>query len=256
MDRREGFGGFNGRFGRTVPLSFVLTGAISIAGLPLLPAIAPPQPAIAQQLSWSAIFSRFRRDKPTHGRRGGVCIVFPVEGEGGSPIRETQPTFLWQGLAGKIALRRAGEEKAFWDNTKDPKDSGKLNLEVIRSRSYDGPPLQRGQTYEVLFFGDWVTSMPPAGQRSVPGGASQRFRVLSQTEETAVKAALTALEAKLKATGASEEAIALERANFFAQRQLWSDAAQAAFSLKDPAPAGQQSAKEIAAQLCRPPEKQ
>jgi hypothetical protein len=244
MHHREGFGWFNARFWFTVTLSFVLTVTIAIADLhPLLPSLFPPQTAIAQ-LSWGRIFSGFRRSKPPHGSRGGVCILFPVEGEGTSLIREIRPTFLWQGFAGKIALRRAGNKEAFWSQpiSGQPKP-GEIMQSVARQLRYDGAPLQPGQTYEALFYGLTNSAEPVA---------VQPFRVLSATEQTEVRTALTALETKLKADGAGESAIALERANFFAQRQLWSDAAVEAFFQKNPPPERQQLT-EISTQLCRPP---
>jgi hypothetical protein len=245
MRHRERFDWLNGRFWLTVALSFVLTMTIAIGDLhPLLPSLSTSQNAIAQQLSWGRIFSGFRRSKPPHGSRGGVCILFPVEGEGASLIREIRPTFLWQGFAGKIALRRAGDKEAFWSKPigGQPK-LGESVQSIARQLRYDGIPLLPGETYEVLFY---------ALANSTEPVAVQPFRVLSATEQTEMRTALTTLQTQLRADGASQETIALERANFFAQRQLWSDAAREVVYLKNSSPEWQQTLKEITTQLCRP----
>jgi hypothetical protein len=48
------------------------------------------------------------------------------------------------------------------------------------------------------------------------------------------------------------EEIALQRANYFAQRDLWSDALQEIYSVQNPSPTLTRNAQEILSYLCEP----
>jgi hypothetical protein len=65
-------------------------------------------------------------------------------------------------------------------------------------------------------------------------------------------AELAAMETQLSAAGSTAEEIALERANYFAQRDLWSDALQEIYSVKNPSAALTSNAQEILTYLCEP----
>jgi predicted Fe-Mo cluster-binding NifX family protein len=110
-----------------------------------------------------------------------------------------------------------------------------------QSATYTGKALEPGQKY------DWELVVDPAL------GNSQRFtfQVMEAQKRDRITAELTALETQLKAAGATAEEIALERANYFAERDLWSDALQEVYSVKNPSATLTQAAQEMSAWACK-----
>ncbi|NEQ88642.1 MAG: DUF928 domain-containing protein, partial [Moorea sp. SIO2I5] len=78
---------------------------------------------------------------------------------------------------------------------------------------YQGKPLQPGKDYF------WRNTIP---LEELP--TKKSFRLMNDEKRNQVTADLTALESKLKAENASADQIALERVNYFINKQLWSDA--------------------------------
>ena len=66
-----------------------------------------------------------------------------------------------------------------------------------------------------------------------------------------VTAELRLLERLRKNQGADREKIAFIKANYFAQKGLWSDALQQAYSVPNPSPKLSQVLKDLPNQLCK-----
>jgi hypothetical protein len=75
---------------------------------------------------------------------------------------------------------------------------------------------------------------------------------MGSPERERLAAELAALEAQLKAAGATAEEIALERANYFAQRDLWSDALQEIDSAKNSSVELTGKLQDLVNYLCEP----
>ena len=208
---------------------------------------------ISQQFSWGNILAGLRRRKPPMGSRGEICILSPAEVEEVTLMVDTQPVFLWQGRAGAIALRRAGEAQPFWrkptgvyperGTASHRVERVQLSLQKpgVRRFRYTGEPLQPGQTYELLLFEFSATPYPKA---------RQSFRIIPEAERTQVVADLNRLNQNLKAKGLSEEQISLHRANNFVRNQLWSSAVQEVYSVKNPSAELSKVVQEIPAKIC------
>jgi hypothetical protein len=176
-------------------------------------------------ISWSEIWEKLRRTKRSGGGRpiSGLCAIAPVklverdakQGEN----RETQkvwsdrPLFLWNSKGGavqQIELFLKESDTAFWSREIP---------EGATSIIYDGEPLKPGQTYE------WQLTAPfPQAQ--------PLFRVMDSQEREEIKVGLKQLEEQFK--GASVEKMALEKANYFAEQELWSDALRELYSVPNP----------------------
>lgn len=207
----------------------------SLEALPIQAAIRQqPQQLLTEikgtylAISWGDIWERLRRKKspaggrPVHGR-GLICAIAPVklvdqdavQGE----IREIQevwserPLFLWTtqgGAVQQIELFLERSDTAFW--SREIPD-GKTSI------IYDGEPLKPGQTYE------WRLTAPfPKAQ--------PLFRVMESQERDRITAGLKQVEKQFK--GASAEKMALEKANYFAEEELWSDALRELYSVPSP----------------------
>jgi hypothetical protein len=178
-------------------------------------------------LSWGDIWDRLRRKKKPGGGRGGICEFAPAKlvdrdtkQENTQDIEEVwsdRPLFLWAikgGTAQRIELFVQGSADAPWSREIQ---AGETKV------SYDGQPLQSGQTYE------WQLSALASFPIKSPG---VRFQVMDSQKRDRITAELTQLEGRLK--GASEETIALEKADYFAKQELWSDALRELYSVPKP----------------------
>jgi hypothetical protein len=173
-------------------------------------------------LSWGDIWNRIRRTRNPGGGRGeSFCPIAPVKlVDSDSPnltqtvvveVWSDRPLFLWKGGGVKqFELLLPGSEKPW-----TPKLS-QGETKVI----YDGKPLQPGQSYE------WRVT--------TPFPISRQFRVMEREKRDRITKELTALEEQLKKQRASAETIALEKANYFADRGLWPDALRELYLVPKP----------------------
>ncbi|GAB4203608.1 MAG: hypothetical protein Fur006_58080 [Coleofasciculaceae cyanobacterium] len=205
---------------------------ISLEALPIQAAIRQqPQQLLTKNQgiylanSVGNIVKTFRRKKTNGGGRpiSGLCAIAPVklvdrdakqeENREIQKVWSDRPLFLWNSQGGtveKIELFLEKSDTALWSREFP---------EGATSIIYDGKPLQPGQTYE------WQLTAPfPQAQ--------PLFRVMDSQEREEIKVGLKQLEEKFK--GASTEKIALEKANYFAEQELWSDALRELYSVPNP----------------------
>ena len=158
-------------------------------------------------------------------RRGLICALAPMklvdqdtkpqENQGIQEVWSDHPLFLWtipEGGVEKIELFQEGNDTALWSR---PIPQGKTSI------IYDGEALKPGQSYE------WrLTPVGSFAQRQLP------FQVMAGEERDRITAELRQLEARLK--NASAETRALEKADYFAKKELWSDALRELYSVSKP----------------------
>jgi len=198
-------------------------------------------PAIAQaQLGWqgvvNTIFGQKEPRAPGRGRRGSprpadLCLVTPTD-----TLWHSRPLFVWGSNIRAIGLRLADTETTLWRGVAATEKDSLNRLE------YTSEPLKPGKTYEWLFFLDQNSTSP---MLRVP------FQIMNSKERAAIAKDLQALETRLKAQNASEEAIALQRTNYFAQRGLRGDALQEIYSVKRPSPELNQMRQTIEKKICQ-----
>ncbi len=180
-----------------------------------------PYPAAARPRSWRTVFQSWlnRKDpgkKGEGGTRDGACLITPRRDQ---PLWNTRPVFVWQGDRRIMAVRQASKDGILFKQTASP---GKERLQRLR---YDGEPLQAGKTYEWLFF---ITPSLPLQIKPIP------FQIMEDRDRAPITADLQALEQRLTAQNASREEIARQRADYFAQRQLWADMLQEVYGIDEP----------------------
>ena len=219
------------RVGSIVLATALITTALSA---PIYAAIRQPfQPLLTKNkrsylaLSWGDIWNVLRGKRKSGGSRGGaICQIAPVKLVDRNAKEETQviqevwsesPLFVWTikgGTARQIQLFVQGNEEPLW--SPDIK-AGETKI------NYDGKPLHPGQIYE------WqLSALAPAPTKS----AGVRFKVMEFQKRDRIAKELTALEGRLK--GASVETMALEKADYFTEKGLWSDALRELYSVGTP----------------------
>ncbi len=137
--------------------------------------------------------------------------------------------FAWKGNLEKIGVRPRGQ-KVMWSQ---PVTATQGYI------AYAGEPLQPGQIYQ------WVL----LDNQDKPF-AFAPFKMMDAQERDRIKADLARLDEELKSKSATLEQIALQRANYFAQKGLWSDVLQEVHSVKTPSGELQAVLKAIPDQLC------
>lgn len=192
---------------------------------------------VVRQVSWSDLFSFLKRPRKPLGGRGNLCLLVPADTAQPEVMWHDRPLFVWQGPQQTIGLRQADSKTVFWRRSLSQPGTN------VNQMQYTGVALQPGQTYELLLF-----SSPTADQPV----RSQPFTIMPADDRAPLTTALQALTTKLKQAGASEEAIAQQRAQVFGNRHLEADVLQEAYAVKQPSVTLKQLTTEVAVQICRP----
>ena len=170
--------------------------------LPILPI------AIAGVLGWSAlaipVATAIEPPLPPRagGSRGDVCVIAPNLPRATATVWSDRPLFLWRGNVSRLEVR-TDADTVLWSYT--PPAGSERAL-------YDGEPLQPGQSYVWTIFdrqGEPLFAVP--------------FRLMLAARRDVIADELIVLEAQLTSERATPEAIARQRINYFAERQLWAD---------------------------------
>ncbi len=185
-----------------------------------------PKPEIRRQETssiletlWKLLRAK-REQEPALSSRSSICEITPgLVGET-NIIYSDRPLFLWQGTAPQVKIYLYTpfsleiEQEVLWSQTVASNSESVL---------YTGEPLQLGQIY------DW---------EMVVNSATNRRRISFQVMETEQRRRITSelaqLETELTISGANTEEITLAQANYFAERDLWSDALQKIYSIESP----------------------
>ena len=153
--------------------------------------------------------------KPKGSRGGEVYAIAPSEIEGLNIIWRDRPLLIWEGAIARVSIRDAETGKVLWSQEVSPED---------RWVAYAGEPLQPGCRYECGLCDRHDNLLTN----------SVTFQVLASEQWEGIAAALAKKEAALQAEDATSEAIALERAAYFAEQQLWADVLMEACSVTNP----------------------
>jgi hypothetical protein len=186
--------------------------------------------------SWLKIFAPLSNPQPPVKAQTGVsrgekiCMFSPdltnEETTKHRVIWNTQPLFLWQGKVNQMKLHPENDRsKNLWNQP----------FQGQQGAIYQGDPLQPGKTYH------WVIGNSPF----VP------FKVMEEGQRNKITQELKALESQYQAQGATPEEIASAKANYFIERNLWSDAFQQAYAVENPSPELAKIRQEIPQKLCK-----
>jgi len=199
-------------------------------------AISQPQP------TWRSIlgdwFSQEPKDRGTGRNSGGrpgdaICLITPVNN---AQLWTTQPLLVWQGGYSAIGIRSKGSPSMSWE------DAGSVKTQAGKRLSRLSKALVPGKEYEWGFFADQNLRSPIE---------AISFRVIDGQQRDEIEQALQVLEIQLKAQNASEEAIALERTNYFVKKRLWADALQEIYSVKQPSTELKKIIQDVEKKVCQ-----
>lgn len=220
---------------------FLTTIIVNFISLSFIPQTLGASISVTPQLSWRSIIKRILGGEPQdtgRGANGGsrgddFCLINPGENE---KVWHLSPLLIWQGNINKVGVREKGKNIVLW------RDSVVQTEGNFKSAQYQGFPLKFGKSYEWLFYSNTSKNIV----REIP------FQIMDATERAPITADLSALNKKLKAEDATEEEIALERANYFENRQLWGDVLQELYSVKNPSVKLQSIADKVTNGICKP----
>lgn len=166
------------------------------------------------------------------GSRGPVCVIAPILPQRQvATIWSETPTFFWAGDISRIDVTPASDpETTIW-SYEPAADEGQV--------TYDGEPLATNTVYQWMLY----------NQRGTPVFRAS-FQLIEAAEHDQIAAALSDLETKLLAEDASEDAIALARTSFFAEKQLWADALREAAQVTDENSRSAQYLEAVRAAIC------
>lgn len=176
-------------------------------------------------LSWGDIWKKLGRRKVPGGGRGPeevkICAIAPGRLDstkmGIQEIWSVQPLFLWDiqgGTLQQIDLLNRESKQVFWSQ-KIPTGQTKV--------IYSGKPLQPGQSYI------WRLSYSSTARMTY-----YQFKIMEIQKRDHITNDLAQLEKQLKIQRTNAEKIALEKANYFMQQELWSDALREIYSVSNP----------------------
>ncbi len=152
-----------------------------------------------------------KEQEPALSSRSNICEVTPgLLGET-NLIYSDRPLFLWQGTIPQVDIylytpfSLDTEQEVFWSQTVAS------NNRIL----YSGEPLQPGQIY------DWEIVVDSATNRR-----RISFQVMEAAERDRISKELEQIESELTISGATSEEVIFAKANYFAEKDLWSDSLQ------------------------------
>lgn len=216
--------------------SLLLTAVVSLLVFPTL-TITEATAQTVEITYWQRVKEIFRRKrrKPISRPSSGICLITPEFPDSTkdnlSLIYNTKPFFLWKGDIKKIAVGNPGNKQYL----KTQIVTGTQNV------NYKGESLQPGETYTLSIF---LSEREDASRTMfVP------FKIMEAPQRNRISAELKLLERLQK--NKDKEAIAFSKAKYFAQKRLYSDALQQAYSVPNPSPELSQMIEDIPNQLCK-----
>ena len=172
--------------------------------------------------------------KPVNGTsRGPFCFISPDAPGKTRIIWNSKPFFLWKGDIKKIAVRIPGSQEY-------------LTTQIVtgkQSINYTGETLEPGKTYRLFIFLSELESASPT--KFIP------FKIMEAPQQNRIGGELKLLERLEKNQGANAEKIAERKAQYFADKGLWMDVLQEAYSVSNPSPKLSQILKDIPNELCK-----
>lgn len=238
-------------------LHTTLFSAIAVLSLPSLDVQASRPLSQPQEAGWRRIFEGWLSQEPPEDPRNGgsrpadgegVCWVTPFAMPETATVWSDRPTFTWQSAEGAVT-----QLEIIPSDDRHPPLTYAISTE---NQILDTPlptyqltldrALEPGVTYEWRMYRP-IPSQPEAEER-IPRFV--RFEVMEGEERDRIATALTQLEQIQTEQGIEGEEAALQRAQFFGERQLWGEMWQALLSQPEPSEALEGAIAESLQALC------
>jgi len=201
-------------------------------GAASLPTFAESSPRL-QDAGLEQVLEAFRRRRsPWQGISRGdgqLCAVSPGVIGDENMIWSDRPFFIWQGNARTIQVLDFSTQNLVWSSPITQADQIAMVINL---------PLQQGAQYV------WILSDGKNSYESL-------FKIMPTEARDQLTKDLQKLEQDLQSNGATDEAIAVAQANYFSQKNLWSDALQRLYSVENPSVEVVQAQQQLMAELCR-----
>lgn len=213
-----------------VPFLLRFTAIIAVVGYPVTSQV------IAEQTSWDNVFKSFlpSSDEPPASQPGGSrgprpravetpCALAPhaqkSNSDRPSEIWNNRPIFVWNGIVDRVEVYSKPERDLLW---KQIVKSGKNYI------SYTGEPLKSGETYKLSLYAI------PESEGVFPPEVDLYFQVVDTEKSEQITQELNQLQTEHQQKQSTPEEIALARVQYFADRQLWSDAIMESVLVENP----------------------
>ena len=187
-----------------------------------------PSPSSLQS-ALQTLRQQFERQEPPLGSRGPQCPYSPGLVGKDDTIFSDRPLFMWRSSGQTISLYDYESGNLLWQRDVEDGTGGVV--------AYDGDPLQPGGLYR------WELTHPDAS------AFKATFAVMEGAERNQLEAELERQLLTWQAEGLSGPELAVERATFFGDRRLWSDALQELYSARD-TPEVDAMVKQMSIHLC------
>ncbi|MEM8831823.1 MAG: hypothetical protein AAGE96_21055 [Cyanobacteria bacterium P01_G01_bin.19] len=184
------------------------------------------------------ILSLFKSRENSLISRGDVCFVSPGS-VGEQTIWSDRPLFILHDTVPQAEIDLISSTSNYnyerdgqliWESKLPP------NTNVL---AYTGEKLKPGFVY------DWVLS------NNNKTHAPQSFKLMPQLEREAIAREIKTLKTELQQQGATAEELAIAKADYFVQQQLWSDALQQLYSVENPSPDLTNKIADLVQYLCK-----
>jgi hypothetical protein len=189
----------------------------------------------AQNSGIEEFISIFRRRRPqwlgTSRGEGRACLLSPGILETQAIIWSDRPLFLWRNDVREIQLLDFKTQQPIWTPTLAQSNQTDINMLQVDTS------LQPGATYTWI-FSDGASS------------GSKVFQIMPDEQRYPIQQELQHLEQRLQARGETPEAIAIAKANYFSQKDLWSDALQVLYGVENPSVAVLRVQQQMIPRLC------
>ncbi len=177
---------------------------------------------------WDLFWQRPKVSLGSRATQGKTCLVSPSPTQSGKAvIWHEQPLFLWKGQISAVVVR--SQDQPIWNQAVSPTDQQVL---------YTGQALRPGRFYS------WQVEDGSAN-------VTQSFQMMPLSQRDQVTQALETAQKQWRDRGVSGEDVALHKANFFADQQLWADMMQALYEVQQPSPAFVQQRDKMMRSLCK-----
>ncbi len=229
-----------------IRLSVCFTISASFISLSSIPNVWAKNTNLQQR--WRNIFTSSepqRRGQEGGGKGNGFCAVAPYQLSAVENIFSERPIFTWTGNIVKAEIREKGNETVIWSQEISAENQVNFNFQTASSTPLKlsqvavEKALQPNQIYELKVFTRLPIDYHPI-----------LFKIMTPEERNNITQGLQNLQQELADKNITGDAAILQRADYFARQQLWSEFWQEVLSIQSPSEKLKALINDTVNQLC------